>query len=738
MKKNFLLFLILINSISLVLCASLPTGFIEKRLATDLNPTNITLDPDGRVIICEKNGNIRIIKNGTLLGTSFLKINGVDSYNERGLETLVFDPDFATQPYVYVYYTTTINGTHNRISRFEVIGDTAKSSSEQVILELDNFTGGVHNGGQLLFKQDKTLIITTGDHQNAKNAQRFTSLHGKILRINRDGSIPEDNPFYNSLSGKYRSIYALGFRNPFKASIQAGTGKIFINDVGNSTWEEINELISGKNYGWPLIEGKRTTQNPPSDYLDPIFVYNHNDGCCITGSTFFNPNTTAFPQKFIGKYFYADYCNGYIRYIDSSNPTTFSGFATNINRCIDLETDLKTGNIYYLARGGLGGGSVEDNTSSNSGEVWKIEYNGRSEVSISVQPQSMIVSENSNAQFVIGANGTQPIYFQWQKNNRNILGASTSGLNLENIKLSDNLTIYKVLVYNNLSTITSNIATLTVIHNFLPNATITSPLSNFLYTAGTTLTFSGLAIDPEDGVLSASNFNWKIDLHHNAHSHPATEQIFGIKSGIYEIPSVGETDSNVWLRIYLTVYDSENESKTIYRDVYPKKSLVKLNSNPQGLSLKLDGSTVIAPYTFIGVSGMERSLETEVFQSDENKNYTFTGWGENKNPQIKIITPSSDSTITASFNNSIKTSIDNYEISSNNIKIYPNPSHDKFYITGLNLFKYQIFSLAGELIHSGGETNEIDLYKYSNGIYFIKIIPLNSKSSFINKILIKQ
>src|SRR5213078_1422196 len=107
-----------------------------------------------------------------------------------------------------------------------------------------------HNGGGLHFGGDGKLYIAVGENGNSANSQTLGSLLGKLLRINADGSIPSDNPFFASATGKNRSIWALGLRNPFTFDVQPGTGRIFIDDVGESTWEEINDLVKGKNYGW--------------------------------------------------------------------------------------------------------------------------------------------------------------------------------------------------------------------------------------------------------------------------------------------------------------------------------------------------------------------------------------------------------------------------------------------------------------------------------------------------------
>jgi glucose/arabinose dehydrogenase len=249
---------------------------------------------------------------------------------------------------------------------------------------------------------------------------------GKVLRINSDGSIPTDNPFYTTATGKNRAIWALGLRNPFKAAAQPGTNRVFVNEVGQSTWEEINDAtVGGRNFGWPIIEGPRGNQTAPANYQDPTYAYNHNsEGCAITGGTFFNPASTQFPSSYTGKYFFADYCKGYLKTLDLANGT-IATFATGINRPIDVKVG-PDGNLYYLARGGLGGGSVEDNTSSNGGEVWRVQYIGSDAPSISAQPTNKAAPVGGSATFVVGASGGAPLAYQWQRNNVNIVGATAS------------------------------------------------------------------------------------------------------------------------------------------------------------------------------------------------------------------------------------------------------------------------------------------------------------------------
>ncbi len=629
--------------------STLPAGFTESQLATGLDPTGLEVAPDGRVFITEKNGKVRIIRNGALLAVPFLTLT-VDNFNERGLMSLIFDPNFAGNGYVYVYYTVPATGSvpvHNRVSRFTAGGDVAVSGSELILLEMDALSAGNHNGGGLLFK-DGELFITTGENAVPNNSQSTANLLGKVLRINPDGSIPTDNPFYASATGKNRAIWALGLRNPFKVAAQPGTGRIFINDVGGGSFEEINDGLAGKNYGWPGIEGFRTSQTPPASYQDPLYAYGRSQGCSITGGTFYNPGTAQFPGGYVGKYFFADYCNGYIKVLDVNSRTVTETFATGINRPVDVKVG-PDGSLYYLARAGLGGGSVDDNTSSNNGQLWRVSYTGSNAPNISAQPASRTVSVGSAVTFSVSATGAAPLTYQWQRNGANIAGATAAAYTLTSVAATDNGARFRVVVSNAAGSATSTEATLTVTSNQLPAATITAPAEGNLFSAGETITFAGTGTDPEDGELPASAFTWWIDLHHDEHNHPALDATGGSKSGTFTIPTSNETDDNIWYRIYLRVTDSQGQTKTVYREVFPRKVTVTLATSPAGLQVKLDGQAVTTPYTFTGVVGIVRNIEAVTPQTVGETAYQLSAWSDGGAANHNIATPTVNTTYTASF-----------------------------------------------------------------------------------------
>src|SRR5437016_6206637 len=257
--------------------ATLPPGFSESVVASGISsPTAMEFAPDGRLFVCQQNGQLRVIKNDVLLAAPFLTVTP-DSNGERGLLGVAFDPNFASNQRVYIYYTVPGSPPHNRVSRFTASGDAAVSGSETVILELNNLSSANnHNGGAIHFGLDGKLYVAAGDNANSANSQTLGTLLGKILRLNADGSIPADNPFYNVATGVNRVIWALGLRNPFTFAIQPGTGRIFINDVGENTWEEIDDGVAGANYGWPSCEGACGTPNP--NLRDPIYQYSHAEG----------------------------------------------------------------------------------------------------------------------------------------------------------------------------------------------------------------------------------------------------------------------------------------------------------------------------------------------------------------------------------------------------------------------------------------------------------------------------
>ena len=443
MKLCCFLLSIIIVLPSRVVAAALPTGFTEAQVAGGLsNPTAMQFAPDGRLFICEQGGRLRVVKDGALLPTPFLTVT-VSSSGERGLLGVAFDPAFASNHFVYVYYTATTPAIHNRISRFTANGDVAVAGSEMVILDLDNLSAATnHNGGALAFGADGKLYAAVGENGNGANAQSMANLLGKMLRINKDGTIPADNPFFTSAAGRNRAIWALGLRNPFTFAFNPAGAQMFINDVGQDTWEEINDGRSGANYGWPESEGATTDPR----FTSPRYAYNHTGGpCAITGGAFYAPLTQQFPSEYSQDYFFADFCGGWIRRLDVASGAVTT-FATGISAPVDVKVS-DDGALYYLARG--------------AGAVFRIRFS-TTPPAITAHPASRTVQPGAPVTFSVRASGTPPLRYQWRRNGVDIAGATAADYTIPAVTQGDNAARFRALVANDFGNVLSNEAVLTV------------------------------------------------------------------------------------------------------------------------------------------------------------------------------------------------------------------------------------------------------------------------------------
>lgn len=307
--------------------AGLPGGFVREVVEDGFTAriTALAFAPDGRIFVALQDGRVEVISGDARLATPFVDLE-VDQSGERGLIGLALDPAFSSNGRVYVHYTSPEGGAHNRISRLTATGNVA--GPEAVLVELPALSiANNHNGGALAFGPDGKLYVGVGDNANSAQSPDITSVFGKLLRFNPDGSIPTDNPYVGQVSGLARAVWARGLRNPFTFAFDPSTGQLFINDVGASAWEEINTGVRGGNYGWPAEEG-------PSDapgVIPPRYAYPHGGrfvgGYAIVGGGFYRPTTMRFPSDYAGDYFFADYVTGEIHRLDPRAGDVVGAFA---------------------------------------------------------------------------------------------------------------------------------------------------------------------------------------------------------------------------------------------------------------------------------------------------------------------------------------------------------------------------------------------------------------------------
>jgi glucose/arabinose dehydrogenase len=314
-----------------------PAGIVQNNdWVTGLtNSTAFTQLPDGRILVAQIGGALLVVQSdGTPLGTPMVTLPVPQNYSERGLLGVAAHPAFTSNGFIYLYYTTRQNGFHNRVSRFTVSGNTA--SGEVVLADLPLVTSFIHNGGGMHFGPDGKLYVAVGDDAVSANAQDLKTPLGKMLRLNDDGSIPADNPFCTTQGNLACAVWAYGLRSPFTFAFQPGTGRMHINDVGASLWEEIDVGARGANYGWPQTEGPTTA----SGIAAPLFAYSHSEasppgtgpggffvGICVIGGDFY-PNSGPFPAPWRGGYFFTDFRGGFIGFMDLQNDNAVYAFGS--------------------------------------------------------------------------------------------------------------------------------------------------------------------------------------------------------------------------------------------------------------------------------------------------------------------------------------------------------------------------------------------------------------------------
>lgn len=354
-------------------CADTPTGgspgTAEIRLeqvASGLsNPLYLTAPPaDSRLFIVEQSGRIRIAQNGQVLTAPFLDIaNKVRSGGEQGLLSVAFHPRYATNGYFYVNYTD-LNGD-TRIERYTVSANPniADPASAKLILTVVQPYAN-HNGGLVMFGPDGMLYIGMGDGGSGGDPQGYgqsrNTLLGKLLRIDVDGgdpyAIPADNPFVG-VSGARPEIWATGLRNPWRFAFDRRAGLLYVADVGQSQWEEVDVMPAnqgGVNYGWKIMEGAHCYATPScssAGLVLPALEYGHAEGCSITGGFVYRGSQS---PGLVGHYFYSDYCDGWLKSFTYANGAV---------------TERRTWNVPNL-------GNVLSFGEDASGEVYVLSANG--------------------------------------------------------------------------------------------------------------------------------------------------------------------------------------------------------------------------------------------------------------------------------------------------------------------------------------------------------------------------
>lgn len=627
---------------------NLPPGFVETVVVSIPYPENfaqIDWAPDGTLFIGDKPNKVYAwMDRGDPAGTFELRLIAqlqTNAEGERGVNGLAVDPDYLINRHIWIYYTTRAP-SRNRVSRFTFDGELL--TDETIMLEGPDTVQTDHNAGCLRFASDKTLFIAMGDDfQGSATAQNPFDLRGKILHINRDGTPASDNPFLDGVDGDPR-VWAMGLRNPYRISIQPGTDNVFIGDVGNAAWEELNIGFPGANFGWAHLEGPTPEGRP---FVYPIYAYNHHGaGAAIIGGD--HADAGDFAPEYEGDYFFADFVkNELFRMIldEGNHVQDVRLFATEFGRVTDMQFG-PDGALYYVCR------------SCGPASVRRVAYAGdgnRQPVAVaSATPTGGLAP--LAVQFDGSASSDadeDPLSFQWD------FGDGTTADEMSPVHP------YAQGVYDAQLTVTddqgatgSAAAIRIVSGNTPPVAILGGPRDETFYRGGQEIAYWGSARDLEDGELSCSDLTWQVLFHHNTHSHPFLGPIQGSCGGTFVTPLIGERDPDQWYQLRLTARDSgaplgdAGELTALHAvELRPRLAEMSFRTSPlTDLTLTLDTVPFTAPSTITGVMGMLRDVGAPEPQlGADGRWYRWLSWSDGGAPQHTLATPAADTTFTAHF-----------------------------------------------------------------------------------------
>jgi glucose/arabinose dehydrogenase len=673
--------------------AAVPTGFSDTQVATLGSPTAIAFTPDGRMLITQQSGSLRVW-NGSLVATPALTIPAASicSNSERGLLGVAVDPDFAANRRVYLFYTfEKSNGSCvNRVSRFTFSATPGQENqidptSELVLLDNMLSTAGNHNGGDVHIGKDGYLYVSLGDggcdyannsgcagQNDAARDQHV--LTGKILRITLDGNIPQTNPFQGAgtarchpsgsttAGNKCQETFAWGLRNPFRFAMDpnaAGT-RFFINDVGQGAWEEIDLGQAGADYGWNCREGAHTNNtsgpcNPtPAGMVDPFFEYSHGgvvpgtsrSGCgSITGGAFV-PN--GLWPGYDNSYLFGDFVCGHIFKLTGSGASWTAA---------DFATGLGGSSAVHLTFGPWGNGeALYYTTYAGGGQVRRVSYNVSGNDAPSAVAGASPTSGLAPLTVTFDATGSadpdagDTLTYFWDFGD-GTPEVSTTSLTIQHTYTNPGVFTATLRVRDNRFAFSPPATVEIQSGNRPPVPSIQNPGAAEAFAVGERVLLQGSASDPDDGALPAGSLSWTVILHHNEHTHP----FFGPVSGnnveiVAPQPEDLDATETSYLEIRLTATDSDGLAATVVRNFQPNRVPVTFETDPEGLDLTVQGTTTITgPETLTSWQGWGLQVFAPNQADTNGDTWVFSSWSDGGNQGHTIVTPASAATYTATF-----------------------------------------------------------------------------------------
>jgi glucose/arabinose dehydrogenase len=718
----------------LVQAASIPPGFTESVAFSGLTaPTAVRFASNGRVVVAEKSGLIKVFDNlsdTTPTVVADLRTQ-VHDYWDRGLLGIALDPNYASNGTLYVLYAYNKSPDSSTVPRWPdscpsppgpvddgcvITGRLSRISSTGVETPLiDDWCQQYpsHSVGSLAFGQDGALYVSGGDgasfnfadygtdgnpinpcgdppggvggsmtpptaeggalrSQDIRTSSDPTGLNGSILRLNpATGAAMTGNANIGSADPNTRRIIATGLRNPFRFTMRPGTNEVWVGDVGWSTWEEIDRIVTPTapttNFGWPCYEGNARQSGYDNLNLNicenlytagdtnvtaPYYTYNHSahvvptESCPTGGSSIsglaFTPTGSSFGTAYDGSLFFADYSRNCIWVMRRGtnglpDPTNRQVFVDGAAGPVDLQFG-PGGDLYYV--------------DMNGGTIRRIRGSGANQAPTAVATANPTSGAVPLAVSFDGLGSTDPdgdaLTYAWDLDGDGQYDDSTSSTPSFTYTTAGTVTVgLRVSDPGGNADTTS----LVVTAGTPPNATINSPAAGTTWVVGDTITFSGSATDFRGAALPPSALSWRINLLHCSRTNPSSCHTHVVQSltgagGSFVAPD-HEYPSH--LEIELTATDSFGLTRTVTRRLDPRTVPITMQSQPAGVSLTLGTETATAPFTLDVIQGSKLAITAPTSVTVGGATYDFSTWSDGGARTHDVTAGNSAATYTATF-----------------------------------------------------------------------------------------
>ena len=657
----------------------LPAGFNDSAVGSITQPTGMAWTPDGRMLVISKLGELVVMEEGRPNRVALDLGPRICTAKELGLLGIAVDPEFAENRFVYVYYSRDRGGRCgeprvpdqpvNQVGRFVLPGSNViDPASEKVIVGNIVSSAAHHVGGDLEFGADGYLYITVGDGVcSVRDEQRCGVLNtnpqdravaqGKVLRVGRAGRAAATNPYVGSPgarrctdpagipagAGPCKEIFALGFRNPFRFARKPGTSIFFVNDVGQDTWEEIDRLVPGKNYGWSRREGFCATGSTTDcgavrGLRDPIHAYRHRDECrSVTGGAFV---PSGLWPGFEGAYLFADYACGKVWRLDRQADGSFARrpFSSGLSGPTHLRFGPygDTQALYYLS---IFDGEVRRivSTSANSEPTASFRYT----------PDGTRVSFDGAASRD-GDAADEIATWSWDFGDGSPV-VETTGPAVSHTYATVGEKTVTLTVTDSRGLASEPVSRTVHSGEHAPSVAFTQPAADALFSVDDPFTVAVTATDEEDGDLPGSSVTWLIKRQHANHVHPYLGPVTGTSvDGVYPKAENLDATTDSRLVVEVTAVDSRGHSTTLERTLEPRTVALRFLTRPRGGSVMIEGELSATRRDLVSWVGHDFGVRAPN-QRIGGQRYVFERWSDGQPRAHTIDSPADPTTYVAIF-----------------------------------------------------------------------------------------